>query len=1237
MTKVINEISWNLNSSTATFKTALQGATDTAVRAEVRITKALKAFEAPARAQQSMATLQEAVKRLGGVSRLTGPQLDILRRKLETLRMAGAKVPPVFNQVASSTQKMGTATRGAAMGAQAAVMPLTTSLGPLGYGLSAIGPAGLVAAVGIGATTLAIGSAIKAQDKQIESVNKLNLALANQGNYSAETSQRLQEQASALQKVTTFGDEVTIGMQAQLASYGMQEEALKRASKATLDFAAFTGKDLVMSADLVGKAFVGETGSLSRYGIIIDKNIPKSEKFNEVMKQLEQRYGGAAATEAATFHGQITQMGNAFGDTQEAAGKLLGELNKMGPGLGGVTSIFEWLTELLGVKMVIAIGEARAQFALLISSAYAAAHGIASAIDSPKIMGAIKKLPGMSLIEKMPGYDISEDVKHYDYMAKSFREYAETIREESDRAAVSVGKLRKVVNAPLGRTTPSGVTGGIPGKTLPALPDMPGLTKRDARKAIDAYIPDNVRERAGAIVDALIPIEDRMRKTAVHTERTKSAMSELASVTSGFKNLLDLVGVSADSTFGKIIGGAAGAVSAIGSAQAAFGKDAEGKTGSTAEKALAGMGLAGAAIGLGASIVGGLKKEGWEKALDEVGRDYGTTISEALAKEIEETDKRIEGGRFEASLLHLGDIMAEAFETGASAEQFRTGITDLYNAIEMGAVPAGEGLQSLGDIWGQLGEQAEAGSFAAKQAMVDMMSQAEETGNITASMAASMAAGVDKMTASMDLIIGGLQEPGQVQGQMFADTFWSAMGQEGPRAAADALKGSWETLRESGVEVGGEVGRLMMLSLENEAYRGASDVGQGLAQRMLGAQEAHMVTAGGFAAAGLTAQQAVSQALGGGATQAEAIAAVLPYLAQARETAALYGMELDSNTASLITQAETAGYAFPTEPMTQMVDLMREIVRVLGGEIPESAMASQSTTTAAFDQMGASVTASFGGSLSGASYRLQELGMSASSAASSIATEMSATGQAVDVTANMVVDGLDYARMGIAIMSGTSQTALGGVISSAQSLAGELMGIAGAAGVAGSAVGSIPDVGGGPEPPPGYASGLPGSPRYMPTGGLLRYHAREHVGVWPAGELPRNVRLISAQTGLREEQLTSGVERLPQSTSGGGGVPQSTTGGTPEEPGGTSPVQEIQQQVAETAVALREMGRQMAALAARQPTVVQMTINPTFQPDPLRDFESEERMNRHVMDLFVRAAEEQRHDLVRALKGLNLG
>jgi hypothetical protein len=196
----------------------------------------------------------------------------------------------------------------------------SSALGKLGNSFSSL-KAKVLGVAAVFATLTAAGiSAVRAYMGQENATNKLNIALKNQGIYSAKTSQDIHDYAAALQRTTAFGDEAILETQALLTTFGLAGDKLKDTTKAAIDLSVGLGIDLKAATMLLGKAFVGETASLSRYGIKIDESIPKAQKFEAVMGQLNQRFGGAAEAQLQTTAGQIANLSNRLGDLKERIG-----------------------------------------------------------------------------------------------------------------------------------------------------------------------------------------------------------------------------------------------------------------------------------------------------------------------------------------------------------------------------------------------------------------------------------------------------------------------------------------------------------------------------------------------------------------------------------------------------------------------------------------------------------------------------------------------------------------------------------------------------------------------------------------------------------------------------------------------------------------------------------------------------------------------------------------------------
>jgi hypothetical protein len=157
--------------------------------------------------------------------------------------------------------------------------------------------------------------AIEAFGIQERAEKKLEVALGG-------VNQSLLKQASALQQLTTFGDEAIIGVQASIAAFTDNEEAIKRATEATLDMAAATGMDLKAAGDLVAKSLGSSTNALSRYGIEVTGAVGSTERLDTLVGNIADKFAGQAAASAETMAGKMQQASNAVGDAAEAVGGL---------------------------------------------------------------------------------------------------------------------------------------------------------------------------------------------------------------------------------------------------------------------------------------------------------------------------------------------------------------------------------------------------------------------------------------------------------------------------------------------------------------------------------------------------------------------------------------------------------------------------------------------------------------------------------------------------------------------------------------------------------------------------------------------------------------------------------------------------------------------------------------------------------------------------------------------------
>jgi len=88
----------------------------------------------------------------------------------------------------------------------------------------------------------------------------------------------------------------------------------------SLDISTATGKDLESVSIALAKASMGQFTALGKLGIPLDDNIKKTKDFGKVQESLDKQFGGASATAAETFGGQLSRLGTVWDNLTESIG-----------------------------------------------------------------------------------------------------------------------------------------------------------------------------------------------------------------------------------------------------------------------------------------------------------------------------------------------------------------------------------------------------------------------------------------------------------------------------------------------------------------------------------------------------------------------------------------------------------------------------------------------------------------------------------------------------------------------------------------------------------------------------------------------------------------------------------------------------------------------------------------------------------------------------------------------------
>lgn len=147
--------------------------------------------------------------------------------------------------------------------------------------------------------------------------NDVSASLVRHGYEVENNIKKIKSFSAEMQTMTGESDELIGKSIKMFIDFGNSIEKSFDIMKTAADLAAGADMNLESAVDLLNKASVGYTATLSRYGIIIDENIPKTQKFAAAIKQIEDRFGGAAASRADSFAVKIKLLNERFGDLQE--------------------------------------------------------------------------------------------------------------------------------------------------------------------------------------------------------------------------------------------------------------------------------------------------------------------------------------------------------------------------------------------------------------------------------------------------------------------------------------------------------------------------------------------------------------------------------------------------------------------------------------------------------------------------------------------------------------------------------------------------------------------------------------------------------------------------------------------------------------------------------------------------------------------------------------------------------
>lgn len=167
----------------------------------------------------------------------------------------------------------------------------------------------------------ALSKSIQAFGQQEMATQKLAAAIRSHGGNVAETLPIMQNFASEIQRITTYGDEQVLAMQSMATSMGVTADQMDSVIRSAIGLASALNMDVMTAVKASSAAIQGKTGMLQEYIPSLAKCKAENEKLAQVQKLSASGFAQAKA-EAETNIGKLRQLANAWGDLAETVGGM---------------------------------------------------------------------------------------------------------------------------------------------------------------------------------------------------------------------------------------------------------------------------------------------------------------------------------------------------------------------------------------------------------------------------------------------------------------------------------------------------------------------------------------------------------------------------------------------------------------------------------------------------------------------------------------------------------------------------------------------------------------------------------------------------------------------------------------------------------------------------------------------------------------------------------------------------
>ncbi len=892
---------------------------------------------------QGFKDLEKVLKDLGGVSNLSGSQIDRFREQIKKLEAQGGTAPASLGALAKSIAHIKDVTPGAAssMGSFSSqigqlspqLSGMASQAGPLGPALSAIGPAGMLAAAGIGAVVAAGGKIVSVL------VESTQAAMSYADRFS-DLSIATDMGTDALQ---TFAFSAKIGQ-------GSVEQITAALFK--MERALFKTPEVFRDLGLEISAFkaLAPEDQLIALGDALEQIEDKIERDNAALEITGRKWGdlrvilqgvrdGASDTmdtigakmdsqmiaKMAALDTQVKTLDEAWQGLWRNIGASVGTAPGVSSGIDDITKALGRLSRVVKDEGLMA---AAGDLFLGVLS-----HGGGRAFESGGMPANVQAVLDRNKLARLAEADIAKfEAGGIGALLKKDKPtpHFESPDEKKARTEAAAERKRERERERREELADAKQT----------LEDV-RREERESRKDAADEAARQTREDAHDLRQTVDDVrrgereaeKEAEREILAEVERNIHITEEAAGLTKVWAQELQNV-VNVAQFMPKIFGDVLGSIAGIGTAMKGFDLKSQGGFSLTGEagglggllgNVMPAMQIAGIGLKLAKSIGDALTESGPEKAMKEVGRDWGVQISEGLSEKIAEDAKKrgpggMQRGRGDAGLLNMGEILKEGGGVGAVGVDKTIGkLHDLFSAMERGTVSAKEAGAVFDDVFGQVLPLAIDKTTGRLQDNArELMRLAKERGVQSKEIDAFVQQQGSAALAGLDAFLKGAKVTSQASATAIGASIASIYDQlvDSGLSKADALKAITpdvqafaEQLKTTGFEGGAAFAALnAQIALINDEKLGpAISAVSGLGQVMTALHNTNSLTQESFSGLSLQMTETFNAAVAEGADADTAMRALQPTLQTIFELQTDYGFAVDESTAKLLSQAQAAG------------------------------------------------------------------------------------------------------------------------------------------------------------------------------------------------------------------------------------------------------------------------------------------------------------------------------------------